>query len=366
MLKYCKEIWARLCSWYLISPPWSPDLGPLDVGPLTRLEILPVELIGLIRSWLPLHSTASLSLCSRRLHAVLGTEIFANLNASESELSRFLQALDRDLQETLYCFICNRLHVLFQRCGPTISTRKRFRRVTDGRCGKSDGFYNYLTAQMYGTNLKLEHVQMAIKLHRRKQLSEANAYLAYLSSTKPVVGRMTILPIYQGLRLFESRFLDDQIYLRVQTWLWITAVQDSQIPMWHYAQICVHLDANSSNRNAYKKAIQCRFKHLFEARQDCNRCHDLIRCPFCPTEVIIETKCSSVDPQGAFLISTKWQVLGSGFLRWERSLKGHLEIAEAPLWGATGRPNIRDDFEAQTEIKYDSLLSVVKARKLIV
>lgn len=204
--------WNRL--WCLISSPSSRNASTF-----TQLELLPAELIHQIESWLPLNSAVSLALCSRKLHNVLGVKSLLSLSANKSEQARFLQALDRDLAETLYCFACNRLHVLFQRRRTRIGTEERFQWVADGRCWNADGMYNYGTALTYYAEFKFEHVQMAVKLRRRGQLSEASAYMARLSFIKPTVGRLTTLPTYKGLYLFKPRFVNDKVYVRAQSWL---------------------------------------------------------------------------------------------------------------------------------------------------
>lgn len=146
-------MWPRIRSWFLSSLPQSRNAATS-----TQLELLPAELIHQIASWLPPNSAVSLALCSHKLRDVLGKETLLSLNAHGSEQARFLQALDRGLPETLYCFACNRLHVLFRKCRTRIRTEERFQRVADGRCLIGDGMYNYGTALTYYAEFKIEHV----------------------------------------------------------------------------------------------------------------------------------------------------------------------------------------------------------------
>ena len=362
--------------------PWRWCLSSLpprleNATTYTPLERLPIELIDQLASWLPLHSAMSLALCSHRLYDALGREILRRMNVNKTEEAKFLQALDRDLPETLFCFFCGRLHVLFPGCRTkrSIRTEERFQRVADGRCQNADGKYNFGVAHTYFAGFSFEHVQMAVKLGRRREhFSEAKAYIERLSFIgRPASGRLTILPAYNGLYLFETRLLRDQVYVRAQTWFWIPGDEKGKLemPRRFYTTVCAHLDSNSSVANAYTTAFRCNLHHLFdEARLGCcEKCCELIRCQFCPTEVAIEVRRSPRDLSGSgFLVATKWQILGSGTSPMEPEWKSHLEAATKDPWPFApgylpGR--IRDEFEASVEAKHDSLMSVAKARKLL-
>ena len=88
-----------------------------------------------------------------------------HLNQSDSrynEQALLLQALDRDLSETLYCFVCNKRHVLRRRHEDRLGAEEMYRRVSESRCQRGDGTYNYGTTDTYHAGFRFEHVQMTM------------------------------------------------------------------------------------------------------------------------------------------------------------------------------------------------------------
>lgn len=331
-------------------------------------KCLPAELIQEIADWLTPSSIASLSLCNHRLHIILGKRSLQDLHRSDSnEQALLLQALDRDLPETLYCFICNRLHVLFRGREDGLRAEEMYRRVSDGRCPSSDGTYNYGTAYTYHAGFKFEHVQMAMKLHRRGLLSDAKAYLTGLAFLEPARGRMTSLPTNSGLYFFEPRFVNDQISVRAQSWILIQGEQGSVVPRRHYTTVCAHLDGNSFNENPYIVSCRCKLKHLTAKQDSCERCRSLIRCHYCPTEVCVEAKRFDKGSNGGVLIITKWQLLGCGLSPSEAHWRLHLEDPSFPssYLPDCALGSIRAGYEDQPGIKHDSLLKMTKAWKML-
>lgn len=172
----------------------------------------------------PPNCAASLRLCNHKLHVVQGKRSFRDLYQSDpylNEQALLLQALDRDLPRTLYCFTCNTLHVLFRGHEDRLGAEEIYRRVSDRRCPSSDGTYNYGTTYTYHAGFNFEHVQMAMKSYRRDFLSDAKAFLEASVFLQPTRGRMTYLPANMGLLFFEPRFVNDQIAVRAQSWILI-------------------------------------------------------------------------------------------------------------------------------------------------
>ncbi len=385
MPPYRKRWWNRIRSWFLEHLPQTPHVATSthfelllpksrNAATLTHLELLPNELIHEIKSWLPPSSAVSLALCSGKLLEVIGMKPFLDLKIHESERALFLQTLDFDLPETLYCFTCNRLHVLFQRCRTKIYTNEMFQRVAKKQCPFGDGVYNIGTAFIYSADFKFEHLQMAAKLHRRGDLPEANAYMARLSLTEPAAEPMTLNPEYNGLYLFEPRFVNNRIYARAQSWLWFPGGQTLVMPRVHCTMVCAHMNAQTEYYNPYKAAFNCKLDHLSKGEHDCEKCRSPMWCAFCPTDVTLELKWCLENPRGGFLVTTKWQTLGHGITEQSRGLgmspmgcywRSHLD-GTGTCWPYTDRRGfIRDDFEAQATVKYDSLLSVDKARSIL-
>ena len=176
------------------------DLNVNEKGSL--LESLPTELICQVAAWLPPGSATILSLCSHNLHDRIGQRSLRDLSQSDScfnEQARLLQALDRDSSKTLYCFICNKLHVYLRKHEDKLGAKEMHKRVSEGRCQRGEGLYNYGTVATYHAGFKFEHIQMTMKLYRRGLLADAKTYLMHLALLQPLYGPITFMPSYMGL-----------------------------------------------------------------------------------------------------------------------------------------------------------------------
>ena len=128
-------------------------------------DLLPAELIYEISSWLLLSSAVLLSLCSRKLRFMLGSECLQNLPKRDPhniEQALMLQALDRDLPSYLYCFPCHKLHNLGRRIKGVANASDVYREVSTWRCSRHDGTHNAGTAYFRQPEIKFEHIQMAM------------------------------------------------------------------------------------------------------------------------------------------------------------------------------------------------------------
>lgn len=337
----------------------------------SRLESLPTELIELIIAWLPPSSAVSLSLCNHRLHVMFSERALHRLSHGHLchiERGLLLEALDRDLSTTLYCFLCNKLHVLLRRHEHRLGSKQIHRRVSNGRCWRSEGTYNYGSTRTYHAGFKFEHVQMAMKLYRRGLLSEAKAYLTRLAIIQPARGQMSILPCNMGLYFFEPRFVRGQISVRAQSWVQISGALGFVVPREQLTTVCAHLSGDSPKENPYVSLLRCKMEHLVNKQDRCEKCSGLIRCRFCPTEVCVEAKRLDKDCRGGFLVITKWQMIGRGLSPFESHWRTHLEPRARIPWAylpdcAPG--SIQAGYEDQPGIRHDSLLTAAEAWKLL-
>ena len=119
--------------------------------------------------------------------------------------------------------------------------------------------------------------------------------------------------------------------------------------------------------NLYPATYKCRLDHLYsgnDGQLECEKCSGLFFCSFCPTKLCVKAR-DTADLQGRFLIVTMWQTLGRGVspreAEWDSHLKGEkvlwLYDPESPLG------SIRDEYEAQAEVGYRSLLDVHEAKQ---
>lgn len=367
---------GRVRSW--VQRPAAYDPGATRTDSL--FESLPAELILQVAARLPPSSATILSLCNRKLHFMLGQRSLQDLNQSSScydEQALLLQTLDRDLSETLYCFVCNKLHVLLHKHEDRLGAEELHRRVAERRCQRGDDIYNYGTTETYIPEFRFEHVQMAMKLYRRGLLADAKAYLMRLAFLQPARGRITSFPSHEGLYFFEPRFVNGNISVRAQSWIFNPGDRGVIIPVRHHTKVCAHLDGNIKGnpdeyqngnlyaRNPYTTVFKCKMEQLAGKQDPCEKCRSLIRCHYCPTEVYVEAKRLD-DSNCTVLIVTKWQLLGHGLSPSEAPWESHLKPYRLP-W-----PYLSDDapgsiqasYEDQPGIKFDSLLKPAEAWKV--
>ncbi len=329
------------------------------------LESLPAELIFQVAAWLQPKSAILLSLCSHKLHSMLGQTSLRDLkqsNSSYNERALLLQALDRDLSDTLYCFVCNKLHVLLRRYEDRLGAKKMYRRVSDGRCQVGDDTYNFGTTRTYHPGFKFEHLQMTMKLYRRGLLADANAFLMRSAHLRPALacGFMTFLPHHNGLYFFEPRFVNDNIVVRAQCWIWHDD-QGVRMPLQYDARVCAHLNEDTRDQNPYSTVYRCKLKHLAAKQDSCKKCSNLIRCHYCPTEVHVGAQRFG-GSKGSALITTKWLLLGNGLSPSEALWESHLERSRLPwpYWSDDAPGSIQAGYEDQPGIKFDSILERTK------
>lgn len=139
------------------------------------------------------------------------------------------------------------------------------------------------------------------------------------------------------------------------------------MPRGYYTTVCAHLSGDLHRENLFTEVFRCQLAHLADMDESCERCSGLARCSYCPTEVLVEAKRLDTNSRGGFLIITKWQLLGCGRSPSEASWKDHLE-RPIPPWSSFSNValgSIRDGFEDQPGVKYDSILDLDTARKLL-
>ena len=252
-----------------------------------------------------------------------------------------MQTLDRDLPETVYCFICKRLRALHQRHETGPRAEQIYNRVWQGRCRWYRDYYG--TFDTSHSLFQFDHIQMAMKLYRRGLVSDAKRDI--------------------GCYFFEPRVVKDQISICPQSWIVIPEEQGSVLSRIHLRQVCPHLERMSlTHENPYLMGLVCNRKHLAAKEDSCEKCCTLIRCRYSPTEVFItKKKCLNNDAGDGVLIMTKWQELGQRLSSLEGQWRKNFEC---PACSCTPWPyhpddtlgSIRAGFEDQPGTKYNALL----------
>ena len=181
---------------------------------------------------------------------------------------------------------------------------------------------------------------------------------------------MTDRPSTTGFYFFEPQFVNDQISVRAQSWIKISGDQGPEIPETHMTIVCAHLYGSyfdTPRNNRFIKDFKHKMDHLIAGQCSCESCNGLIHCLYCATEVLIKFERLDNGSRGGFLIITKWIRVSIGLSPSRDLWNRHIGNKECPLPEShvIVPGNIRVDYEDQAVNKYDSLLTVAQARKLV-
>ena len=331
---------------------------------------VPSEIIHEIASWLPLSSAANLTLCNRKLKYILGNSYLLALRPDDSskyERNLFLQGLDRHSPETFQCYGCSKLHFLAPTGEDRSTPEERFKWVSNFRClNRNDSdtlLYTHVIEFHYHAQFRFEHMQVAMKLYRLGLVSDAKSYLKCLALTEPLHHEMTTSqPSNMGYYFFEPRIIHNRVFARAQSWISIPKEQDQLInrhTFLRYNVVCVHLDADFRGvSKRFYMILQCVLEQLRGEQESCGECRALIRCHYCPTEVLVETKRSFMQVERDLVVITKWQALGYGVSPFEPQWASHFQPRAPWPWPKGSTPGIiRDAFENQPGVKHDSIFN---------
>ena len=346
-----------------------PAPKQLRCGPFDRL---PLEIIQYIASFLPTNSAAAFAFCNHTFREVLGAKYWNLLRFSPSrqtERAIFLQWLERELPEYIFCDCCAKLH---SPCGPREVLEQRQCFIVDFRQRQSSH---------YRPEFRYDHVQMAMKLHRLGR------------DTRPDLARLTLVDTAtygpNDLYLSEARIVADEMFVRAQHWLLVPGNKFLHVPKFSF-RVCHHLDTlDLSPNNKLKRMMFCKIAHLNDMQKlvSCKSCNGLSQCDYCPTEFQVDLK--SFGDRGTAVVITKWMNLGAGYSRSDPKWRSHLTDLDKDLKrtnlfrillqhapsrrlatngdGPIGfKPgSIRSAFEQNAEFAFESLLTAKSASKLL-
>jgi hypothetical protein len=172
------------------------------------LEKLPPELLLDIIDYLPAPSVACLTLSSIPLMLKLGTKRFTSMTANRPaqikyafllrdqrdlpvlttdgrEYEAFLQLLDKDSPDAIYCFYCNSLHSPM-----ATKPRSKWKETDEGQlpCFYPVRKYGVLTDYLH--DLTFSQVQYALKLYNTGRYLEARRQLDLMRSSRAEIGHL--------------------------------------------------------------------------------------------------------------------------------------------------------------------------------
>ncbi|KAL2354385.1 hypothetical protein BJ546DRAFT_57593 [Cryomyces antarcticus] len=280
-------------------------------GPLMSL---PIELVQLIATFLPLSSQATLALTSHSMLSTIGGESWQalRLNRHKDEKRVFLAHIENKFPKHRLCNRCARLHPRDDVEGPfeweVLPVRKC---VEKEGCIHFIGFYflyfhlvqlamsRYLLGPAHGISLNTFYY-----LYQEK--SADNNYCTHVEVNARIASGEFLLEARHRLFWYRRGYKNLQSYLDHLELL----------------RPCPHLkvDSNYNASTFYDtrigqdfslgERIACRLDHLNEEGSSCERCCGLGHCQFCPTDYRVEVYDRGVG--GLELVLLVWMNLGSG------------------------------------------------------
>ena len=372
--------------------------------------VLPRELIHQIVTSLPPSSAASFALASHTLLRILGSQHLtcigpvslmpgARFLVTMEDRIIFLEGLVRDLPagSSFYCHHCHKIHLLplkkrrvvcmETKCIQELWTSKSeriFNMVDKSLCQWGQSSYNEdpdsdaTTGIVYHHQFVFEHVQMAMQLHQRGLPHLLKGYLSHLSVTKPRVIEMSLSGGYKGFHFFEPRIVENQMIVRAQSWI-VMPYNDRfvhkqfQLPKPLYdTTACAHHNLRGWEENPLTSLLRSGLADVrHQTSSPCVACVGNIRCPRCPTEVQVDIKTIYVDKPKTrriiMLVVTRWQLIGGGTSPYEEPWAHRLSQRCSPWHWLEGDPltNVKHNFESQLGTKFDSILDVREAWRLV-
>jgi hypothetical protein len=288
------------------SPP-PGNYGPQEDVPATSgsFTSLPLEIIQYITSCLPASSAAAFALCNHYLSQVIGPRYSRRLRAFyKGERQLFLQLLDRDLHDHLYCHPCDQLHLPSPAGMDEWDSRRLVERLRRRRCYQND--FRDRTHDYYPPHFRFGKAQMAMKLHRLDL--DINKYRRALANAER---RSSYHP---NREIFEARVVSDEMIIRTQHWLLlpIRPVVKLSRAAWPYPRVCAHLKSSPyyQDDNLLTELLHCKVEHVNSKQDPCTLCTGLKQCMYCPTEMQIDLKV--IEGRGTTLVTMEWPAAGAG------------------------------------------------------
>ena len=321
----------------------------LEASPFRKL---PLELIFLIASYLPLESAALLGLSCYSLYSCLKMECLHPLKEAEySVKNAFLSFLERDLPTHLLCPHCNKLHSMSFSEGHLPSRRylltwKNWHETCKPWlvCWSAD--YNSCVERGIYPDFSSTVFRMAMKAHR--QGHDTTKLLGLLSYKKHI-----IQPGFVEQRATAVRIRDGSLLAREQRVFMFPSSRKIPLPPYDGIEICRHI-CSTTLRSVLGYDI--RVPNADEIKRHRNR-EGIIYCRYCYTEFQVDFK--SYGEAGNAMFITKWMDIGEGRAisdhKW-RSRVGHK--GEHP-WTRImfRRGSICAAFEQKARFKFYSLLT---------
>jgi hypothetical protein len=274
----------------------------LEIESMT-LDNLPAEVLLNVAEFLPLSSAATLALCSRKIQSKMGWAHLQEINKikwkpytnschsaddtalpcppQEQDRQTFLEFLDRDSLDFIYCYYCKKLH----KPGLTDS-EKDIRPFVDFHkrraCSQVHSYYkphNYLHQDFTFSRAK------NVMKHHRAGL-DCTSLIKDLSRT---VTKLRDTHTQQNSVTCRISLNDSgRLLVRAQHWFFIPANPNPVFPAEYSIDLCPHLStwSGTSYPGLLEKLIECTASHS----TPCSTCSTVHQCSHCATEFQIDSK----------------------------------------------------------------------------
>lgn len=207
-------------------------------------------------------------------------------------------------------------------------------------------------------------------------------YLKSASITQPKADSISVLRSSSGFELIDALLIDGRICARGQSWIFSPKAGNQALPTRiHDTKICEHIDSWVYVNDALSDLLRCKFLNMCAGERSCVYCSDLIRCRACFTDVHLDVKTVDSSPEIQAVVTTKWQYLEDGMssINVRRRRPYHFRQSRQNFdvdfgfqkhWVESTSESavpgsIRDAFEQQATMPFDSILSVEEAWKAI-
>ena len=332
----------------------------LAVHPKTRLigleaspfYKLPLELIFLIASYLPLESAAVLSISCYTFYSCFKMKYLQALKEAEySATNGFLRLLERDFPAHLLCPHCNKLH----------SMSSPEHHIFSRRYSKGPWYYQRNEPWLacwnvdrknrieIGTYLGFSSTifRMAMKAHR--QGHDTTKLLDLLSYGKRDIYELGFVE----QRTVAVRIQDGSFLAREQRVFMIPASHKLPVPWYGGIDICPHIQFITM-KYFLRYGIKVPYADQIEGYK--NR-QGIIYCQYCYTEFRVDFK--SYRKAGNAMFVTKWIDLGKGRdvsdHAWKSRIASYREKSRTKV--VFRRGSICAAFEQKARFRFDSLLT---------
>ncbi|KFY93334.1 hypothetical protein V500_03774 [Pseudogymnoascus sp. VKM F-4518 (FW-2643)] len=305
---------------------------------------LPLELIFLIASCLPIESVGSLSLSCHYLYSRLKTEYLQPLKEADYVvMNAFLHLLERDLPLHIVCPYCNKLHftpfaerhLASERYCPIARKTWSTCRATDSWAQNSGNMAPRFTSTIFF---------MAMKAHR--QGKDTSALLRLLSHKT-----IDSLPGFAQLHTAEARIRNGSLLVRDQKVFMVPASHTTPFSLSGEFGFCRHTMLESMWDLQWCGIHVPKVDEIHEHENK----EGIIYCQYCHTELRIDFK--SYGKAGNAVFVTRWMDIGEG--RDRNDVKWKTRWSFEWLWDDAVYPrgSISAAFEETDDFRFDSLLT---------